>query len=136
MDSVPTVAPGSHVADVVGHVEFRDVRFTYPARPDTVVLGGISFEMRQGEMTALVGASGSGKSTIVTLLFRLYDPDGGELLVDGVSLRDWDTRTLHSRMALVAQQPLLFDTSVRNNLTYGRRRGTNGVSTNGGHCIF
>lgn len=122
MDREPKLIPGDHRADVSGQVEFHDVHFSYPARPDTVVLKGVSFEMRHGEMTALVGASGSGKSTIASLLFRYYDPDPGCIKVDGVSLRDWNTVHLHSQMALVAQQPLLFDTSIRNNLTYGLRR--------------
>jgi len=121
MDRTPVVVPGPHRGEVQGHVEFREVEFYYPARPDAMVLKRVSFEMAKGEMTALVGASGSGKSTVAALLFRHYDPNAGEILVDGVSLRTWDTEDLHSQMALVAQQPLLFDTSIRNNLTYGCR---------------
>lgn len=62
-----------------GHVEYRDVEFTYPARPDVMVLKKVCFEMQQGQMTALVGASGSGKSTVAALLFRRYDPCAGEV---------------------------------------------------------
>jgi len=122
MDRSPKVVPGTHRAEVVGHVEFKDVEFSYPARPSVTVLRGVTFEMAHGKMTALVGASGSGKSTAAGMLFRHYDPEGGAILVDGVNLKDWDTNALHSRMAIVAQQPLLFDTSIRNNLTYGCRR--------------
>jgi len=122
MDRSPQVLSGDHHAEVDGDVEFRDVEFSYPARPDVQVLRGVSFNMEKGQMTALVGASGSGKSTIAALLFRHYDPEVGEILVDGTRLSDWDTSALHSQMALVAQQPLLFDTSIRNNLTYGCRR--------------
>lgn len=122
MDRSPSVLSGDHDAQVEGDVEFQDVEFAYPARPDVQVLRGVSFTMEKGQMTALVGASGSGKSTIAALLFRHYDPSVGEVLVDGKPLCDWDTCALHSQMALVAQQPLLFDTSIRNNLTYGCRR--------------
>jgi len=122
MDRSPSVLSGDHDAQVEGDVEFQDVEFVYPARPDVQVLRGVSFTMEKGQMTALVGASGSGKSTIAALLFRHYDPSVGEVLVDGKPLCDWDTCALHSQMALVAQQPLLFDTSIRNNLTYGCRR--------------
>ncbi|OLP84961.1 ABC transporter B family member 25 [Symbiodinium microadriaticum] len=122
MDRTPQVVSGMHTAEVGGDIEFREVEFAYPARPDVQVLRGVSFEMARGQMTALVGASGSGKSTIASLLFRHYDPLVGEISVDKVKLCDWNTSALHSQMALVAQQPLLFDTSIRNNLTYGCRR--------------
>ncbi|CAE7211399.1 ABCB25 [Symbiodinium natans] len=122
MDRTPQVVSGMHKAEVGGDIEFREVEFAYPARPDVQVLRGVSFQMARGQMTALVGASGSGKSTIASLLFRHYDPVVGEISIDNVSLCDWDTCALHSQMALVAQQPLLFDTSIRNNLTYGCRR--------------
>eukprot|EP00927_Polykrikos_kofoidii_P044837 TRINITY_DN38712_c0_g1_i1.p1 TRINITY_DN38712_c0_g1~~TRINITY_DN38712_c0_g1_i1.p1 ORF type:complete len:1150 (-),score=163.35 TRINITY_DN38712_c0_g1_i1:37-3486(-) len=121
MDRIPQIVPGSHGGEVLGHVEFQDVKFSYPSRPDVVVLKGVTFEMKRGEMTALVGASGSGKTTVAALIFRHYDPDSGAIKIDGFSLREWDTTALHSQMALVAQQPLLFDTSIRNNLTYGCR---------------
>jgi len=122
MDREPQLMPGNYREEVHGHVVFRNVEFVYPARPDAIVLQGVNFEMPQGKTTALVGASGSGKSTIASLLFRHYDPVQGEIQVDGVSMKDWNTVYLHSNMALVAQQPLLFDTSIRNNLTYGCRR--------------
>ncbi|CAJ1420442.1 unnamed protein product, partial [Effrenium voratum] len=122
MDRTPQIRSGAHAEEVQGDVEFRDVEFAYPARPDVQVLRGVSFRMAKGQMTALVGASGSGKSTIAAMLFRHYDPLVGAVLVDDVSLSQWDNTALHSQMALVAQQPLLFDTSIRNNLTYGCRR--------------
>merc|ERR1719221_1384456 len=75
MDRTPRLVPGDYTAEVRGHVEYRQVEFSYPARPDTLVLKGVCFEMRQGEITALVGASGSGKPTVASLLFRYYDPD-------------------------------------------------------------
>eukprot|EP00930_Biecheleria_cincta_P033398 TRINITY_DN23132_c0_g1_i1.p1 TRINITY_DN23132_c0_g1~~TRINITY_DN23132_c0_g1_i1.p1 ORF type:complete len:1084 (+),score=167.04 TRINITY_DN23132_c0_g1_i1:28-3252(+) len=122
MEREPQVTPGSHQEEVAGRIEFRDVEFAYPARPEVKVLHGVSFLMEKGTMTALVGASGSGKSTVAALLFRHYDPLEGAIFVDEVDMREWNTTELHSRMALVAQQPLLFDTSIRNNLTYGCRR--------------
>merc|ERR1719476_57827 len=76
-------------------------------------------ELWPGKTTALVGASGSGKSTIVQLIFRCYDPSAGQISVDGVDLKGWDTTHLHRCMALVSQEPLLFDTTIRQNLLYG-----------------
>jgi len=122
MDRVPQVTSGSHEEGVEGRIEFQDIEFAYPARPEVKVLKGVSFLIEKGTMTALVGASGSGKSTVAAMLFRQYDPIAGAILVDDVDLRQWNTCALHSKMALVAQQPLLFNTSIRNNLTYGCRR--------------
>uniref|UniRef100_A0A8C8VPD6 Antigen peptide transporter 2 n=1 Tax=Pelusios castaneus TaxID=367368 RepID=A0A8C8VPD6_9SAUR len=102
-----------------GHVSFQNVSFSYPSRPDRQVLQAVSFELRPGEVTALVGLNGSGKSTCVGLLERFYEPQSGEILLDGVPIREYEHRYLHSQVALVGQEPVLFSGSIRENITYG-----------------
>eukprot|EP00930_Biecheleria_cincta_P020784 TRINITY_DN15556_c2_g1_i2.p1 TRINITY_DN15556_c2_g1~~TRINITY_DN15556_c2_g1_i2.p1 ORF type:complete len:637 (-),score=140.43 TRINITY_DN15556_c2_g1_i2:157-2067(-) len=119
LDQQPKIFPGTHAGPVVGRVEFQGVSFAYPSRPEQKVLHELSMELHPGKTTALVGASGSGKSTSVQLIFRYYDPLDGRILIDDVPLADWDLAHLHRSMALVAQEPVLFNTSVRQNLLYG-----------------
>ncbi|XP_044838776.1 uncharacterized protein LOC123345792 [Mauremys mutica] len=102
-----------------GHVSFRNVSFSYPSRPDRQVLQAVSFELRPGEVTALVGLNGSGKSTCVGLLERFYEPQAGEILLDGAPLREYEHRYLHRQVALVGQEPVLFSGSIRENIAYG-----------------
>ncbi|CAK9116013.1 unnamed protein product [Durusdinium trenchii] len=119
LDQQPKIFPGTYDGPVEGHVVFEDVSFAYPTRPEQKVLHGLSMELQPGKTTALVGASGSGKSTTVQLIFRYYDPFEGTIFIDGVPLKDWELTHLHRHMALVAQEPVLFNTSVRQNLLYG-----------------
>ncbi|XP_060093719.1 antigen peptide transporter 2 [Heteronotia binoei] len=102
-----------------GRVSFRNVSFCYPSRPDIQVLKNISFELRPGEVTALVGLNGSGKSTCVALLERFYEPESGEILLDGTPLHEYEHKYLHSQVALVSQEPVLFSGSIRDNIAYG-----------------
>ncbi|HEY0570697.1 MAG TPA: ABC transporter transmembrane domain-containing protein [Enterovirga sp.] len=102
-----------------GTVAFDDVGFSYPAR-EAQSLHGISFEVSAGERVALVGPSGAGKSTVFQLLLRFYDPQHGDILVDGVPLRELDPRELRRRIALVPQEPVTFAASVAENIRYGR----------------
>lgn len=81
-----------------GHVTFHRVSFTYPTRPERLVLQDVTFELRPGEVTALAGLNGSGKSTCVALLERFYEPGAGEVLLDGVPLRDYEHRYLHRQV--------------------------------------
>jgi len=103
-----------------GQVEFRDVRFTYPARPLAGVLDGLSFSVKPGEKLAVVGPSGAGKSTIFHLILRFYDPTSGTVNFDGVRLTDADPADLRSRIALVPQDPVVFATTVRENIRFGK----------------
>ena len=103
-----------------GNVEFRNVSFTYPTRKDVVVLKDISFNAQKGEQIALVGPSGAGKSTITSLLFRFYDPSGGEILIDNTNIQQVDLSALRSNMAIVPQEVLLFGGSIRENIEYGK----------------
>ncbi|XP_074710457.1 antigen peptide transporter 2 isoform X1 [Strix uralensis] len=111
---------GTHApATLQGHVTFRCVSFAYPTRPEHLVLQDVSFELRPGEMTALAGLNGSGKSTCAGLLERFYEPGAGEVLLDGVPLRDYEHRYLHRQVALVGQEPVLFSGTIRDNITLG-----------------
>ncbi|GAA6054523.1 hypothetical protein JCM3770_005828 [Rhodotorula araucariae] len=108
---------------IAGHVQFAAVEFSYPSRPDVQVLKGISFDIRPGECVGIVGASGSGKSTVAALLQRLYEPSGGSVLLDNRPLNRTDVRYLRSHVAVVSQHPALFDMSVAENIAYGRPEG-------------
>ncbi|MEM8839361.1 MAG: ABC transporter ATP-binding protein [Pseudomonadota bacterium] len=105
-----------------GEVEFRDVQFRYePAMKESnIVLNALSFKARGGETTALVGPSGAGKSTIVNLIPRLYDVDEGQILIDGVDVRDVSMESLRDKIAFVSQDTFLIDGSIRQNITAGR----------------
>jgi len=103
-----------------GEVRFDNVSFRYPSRPDALALADFSLEVKPGETVALVGPSGAGKSTVLQLLLRYYDADAGLISVDGVELRRADPRVLRTRFALVPQDPVIFATSVRENVRYGR----------------
>ena len=103
-----------------GHVRFEDVAFTYPTRPDQQVLTTVDLRLAPGETVALVGPSGGGKSTIAALLSRFYDPSAGRITLDGHDLRDLDADWLRRQIGVVAQEPVLFATSIRENILYGR----------------
>jgi ATP-binding cassette subfamily B protein len=103
-----------------GEVSFDDVRFAYPARPDSFVLDGVSFAVKQGEKVAIVGPSGAGKSTIFHLLLRFYDVNGGTIAFDGVRVSDADPQALRQRIALVPQDVAIFGASIAENIRFGR----------------
>ena len=126
LDTEPTVAPPADPVapqELTGVVEFRDVTFTYPGAEDPV-LANLSFTLTPGRTTAIIGSTGSGKSTLVNLIPRLYDVSGGEVLVDGVDVRRLDPDALWSRIGLVPQKPYLFSGTVSSNLLYGRPDAT------------
>ena len=104
----------------VGNIRVEDVHFSYPTRPDSAALHGISLEVPRGEILALVGASGSGKSTLAKLMARLYDPDRGRVLMDGHDLREIDTEWFREQVTLVPAEATLFACSVSENIRYGR----------------
>ncbi|KAI6129641.1 ste6-like protein, partial [Pisolithus croceorrhizus] len=104
---------------VVGEITLENVQFSYPARPDVPILKSINITFEAGKAAALVGASGSGKSTIVSLVERFYDPLSGTVKLDGVDLRDLNIKWLRSQIGLVSQEPVLFATTIKTNVAYG-----------------
>uniref|UniRef100_A0A2K5CPC0 Transporter 2, ATP binding cassette subfamily B member n=1 Tax=Aotus nancymaae TaxID=37293 RepID=A0A2K5CPC0_AOTNA len=115
LPSPGTLAPTT----LQGVVKFQDVSFAYPNRPDRPVLKGLTFTLRPGEVTALVGPNGSGKSTVAALLQNLYQPTGGQVLLDGKPISQYEHCYLHSQVVSVGQEPVLFSGSVKSNITYG-----------------
>ena len=103
-----------------GQIEFRNVNFRYPTRPDVVVCRNYNLTIQSGEVVALVGPSGSGKSTIMNLLLRFYDPESGNVFLDGVDIRELNVRWLRSQIGYVGQEPSLFTGSVADNVSRGR----------------
>ncbi|GMR46907.1 hypothetical protein PMAYCL1PPCAC_17102, partial [Pristionchus mayeri] len=110
---------GTNMQPVKGELRIEGVSFKYPIRPTNQVLKDLDLHIRSGEAIALVGPSGGGKSTIVALLERFYDPDEGEITLDGFPVRDFDHEYYHRKVALVAQEPVLYDCSVRENIGFG-----------------
>ncbi len=122
IDTVPEVdiaEEGGHKGEVCGKISFVNCTFTYPARPDQIILKNFSLEIEAGETIALVGPSGSGKSTIIGLLERFYDLQEGQVYVDGVLAKDWNLRTLRDQIGLVQQDPLLFGVPIIENIAMG-----------------
>ena len=127
LDTKPEItnAPGAVVlpkATVTGHINFEDVRFAYEDGPE--VLHGISFEIKPGQVLALAGLSGCGKTTIAALLPRLYDPTGGRITLDGRDLRDVDLQSLRDLIGAVPQDVTLFHGTIRENISYGSPKAT------------
>ncbi|HYG97524.1 MAG TPA: ABC transporter ATP-binding protein [Terriglobales bacterium] len=121
LDEAPEVAerPGAHDArNVKGGIEFRNVTFSY--EPEKAVLDRVSFRVAPGTHVGITGASGAGKSTILTLLTRLYDPAEGAVLLDGTDLRDLKIASLRDQFSIVLQEPVLFSTTIAENIAYAR----------------
>jgi ATP-binding cassette subfamily B protein len=122
LDREPAMAPsgGALLPHVAGAVELEQVSFAYPSRKDVRVLDEVSLRLEPGEIVAVVGPSGAGKSTMAGLIARLYDPDAGRVLLDGRDVRDLDVSFLRRQIGTVAQEPILFGTSIAENIRYGR----------------
>lgn len=101
-------------------VEFKDVSFSYPSRPGTMILQGFNLKVGAGETLGLVGASGCGKSTVISLLERLYDPVTGDIFVNRCNIKILSLKWLRSQMGLVSQEPILFATSIKENIMLGK----------------
>ncbi|KAI5070429.1 hypothetical protein GOP47_0014772 [Adiantum capillus-veneris] len=105
---------------VKGEIEFKNVSFFYPARPETPVLQDFTLHISAGKTTALVGVSGSGKSTVISLLLRFYDPLSGFISVDGTPIKLLQLRNLRAQMGLVSQEPALFAATIKHNILFGK----------------
>jgi ATP-binding cassette subfamily B (MDR/TAP) protein 1 len=105
--------------NISGDVNFHDVYFSYPERPEAPVLRGVDVQVKEGECVAIVGSSGSGKSTMAALLQRLYEPTSGSVFVGHTQLRDIDVGYLRDNISVVSQHPNLFDASIAENIRYG-----------------
>ncbi|KAH0449278.1 hypothetical protein IEQ34_023078 [Dendrobium chrysotoxum] len=108
------------VEEIKGDIEFRNVSFRYPTRPDITVLKELSLHVAAGRSLALVGQSGSGKSSVISLLMRFYDPTSGEILIDNKNIKSVNLRSLRMRIGLVQQEPALFSTTIYENIAYGK----------------
>ncbi len=117
--------PVSLPARVKGSIAFRNLRFHYPSRPDTAALEDFSLEIKAGETVAFVGPSGGGKSTSFQMLLRFYDPQAGDVEIDGINIARLSPTALRQQIALVPQETVLFGDSARENIRYGRPGASN-----------
>ncbi|KAL1561968.1 ABC transporter B member 11 [Salvia divinorum] len=115
---------GKILNDVRGDIELKRVTFSYPTRPKELIFDSFSLFIPNGTTVALVGQSGSGKSTVISLIERFYDPVSGEVLIDGTDLRELKLKWIRSKIGLVSQEPLLFNASIKDNITYGKDEAT------------
>ncbi|KAK6140457.1 hypothetical protein DH2020_025800 [Rehmannia glutinosa] len=115
---------GKILNDIRGDIELRDVCFSYPTRPKEQIFNGFSLFIPSGTTAALVGQSGSGKSTVISLIERFYDPLVGEVLIDGIDLREIQLKWIRSKIGLVSQEPVLFSGSIMDNIAYGKDGAT------------
>uniref|UniRef100_A0A674I3Y5 ATP-binding cassette sub-family B member 5 n=1 Tax=Terrapene triunguis TaxID=2587831 RepID=A0A674I3Y5_9SAUR len=124
IDQKPTIdsfsSDGHKLDHIKGTLEFNNVQFSYPSRPDVQVLKGLTLKIDCGQTVALVGSSGCGKSTMVQLLQRFYDPQEGVITVDGHDIKSLNLRHYREFIGVVSQEPVLFGTTIRNNIRYGR----------------
>jgi len=110
--------------DLSGDIQFSNVQFSYPSRSDVSILTNLSFKIQQGQTIALVGSSGSGKSTCIQLLQRFYEPQSGSVLIDGKKVNEYNLKWLRQNIGVVSQEPILFHTTIRQNILLGHDSAT------------
>ncbi|CAN1333212.1 ABC transporter B family member 11 [Linum perenne] len=116
---------GKTLQEIKGDIDFKQVNFSYPARPDERIFSSFSLSIPRGTTVALVGESGSGKSTVISLIERFYDPQSGEVLIDGINLKEFQLKWIRQQIGLVSQEPVLFASSIRDNISYGKYGASN-----------
>ena len=125
MERLPEVSDqGLEIKNLKGMIEFKDVHFSYPARPETQVLKGINLNIKPGQMVALVGSSGSGKSTIAQLMPRFYEPSSGCIYIDDQKLTDLKPSWIRDQIGIVSQEPVLISSTIEQNIRYGKPDAT------------
>ncbi|XP_057439153.1 ABC transporter B family member 4-like [Lotus japonicus] len=115
---------GKILEDIQGEIDIKDVYFSYPTRPEDLIFNGFSLHIPSGTTTALVGENGSGKSTVISLIERFYDPQAGEVLIDSINMKDFQLRWIRGKIGLVSQDPTLFASSIKDNIAYGKEGAT------------
>ncbi|KAH7668707.1 Xenobiotic-transporting ATPase protein [Dioscorea alata] len=115
---------GGTLAEVDGHIQLCNVSFSYPSRPGVLIFDGLNLDIPSGKIVALVGGSGSGKSTIISLIERFYEPLSGTVLLDGHDIKNLQLKWLRQQIGLVNQEPTLFAMSIRENIIYGKEDAT------------
>lgn len=123
---IDSMSPDGKVMNfgIKGDISFKSVVFNYPSRPDVEILRGLTTKIHAGETVALVGSSGNGKSTCLHLLQRFYDPLSGSVHIDGCNIKQFNISWLRSNIALVGQEPVLFSTTIGENIRYGKPDAT------------
>ncbi|XLR26059.1 hypothetical protein S83_053959 [Arachis hypogaea] len=116
----PSDESGTTLDNVNGEIKFRHVGFKYPSRPDIQIFRDLSLTIHSGKTVALVGESGSGKSTVIALLQRFFDPDFGQITLDGIEIQKLQLKWLRQQIGLVGQEPVLFNDTIRANIAYGK----------------
>lgn len=120
----PSNEDGKKDVQLKGDIVLRNVQFRYPSRPEKAIFNGIDIHIPAGKTVALVGGSGCGKSTIIQMVQRFYDPNEGQVLVDGIDLREFNLKWIRDQMSLVSQEPRLFARSIAENIRDGRLSAT------------
>ncbi|XWS28155.1 hypothetical protein CRYUN_Cryun25bG0041400 [Craigia yunnanensis] len=115
---------GKMMLGVKGELKFKNVHFAYPSRPGSMVLQGFSLAVKACQNVGFVGKSGSGKSTVVNLIERFYEPLMGEILLDGINIKEFQLKWLRSQIGLVSQETILFRTSIKENIQFGKEEAT------------
>nr|AEE61847.1 unknown [Dendroctonus ponderosae] len=117
--AIPVTGGIRPVTDPEGHIEYKNIKFSYPSRKDIQIFKDLELDIAPGKMVAVVGPSGSGKSTLAALLLRLYDPEDGAVYLDGHNIQDLDPSWVRRHIGTVSQEPILFSSSIRDNILYG-----------------
>lgn len=112
------------VTNIIGDIEFKNVSFKYPARPDITIFEDLNLRISAGKSVAVVGQSGSGKGTVIALVMRFYDPISGTILIDGHDIKSLNLRSLRMKIGLVQQEPGLFSTTIYENIKYGNQEAS------------